>query len=271
MKNLNIAIAASLKAAQAILKIYNDPESDFGIERKADNSPLTIADRKAHELIVEALAKTGIYILSEEGRHESFQLRRKENLLWIVDPLDGTKEFIKRNGEFTVNIALVLDGVPILGVVYLPVKQRLYFAMQGVGSYRLDDISEQNSLQSAEQYIAKAQALPLEAMSTRDKYTVVCSRSHLSDQTAEFIDSIKQKYGQIECINSGSSIKIALVAEGSADMYPRFAPTMEWDTAAGDAVARYAGAQVVRHDDQMPLEYNKEDLLNPWFIVKRDE
>ncbi len=267
MKNLNLAISAALKAGAEILKIYNDPNSDFGVERKADNSPLTIADRRAHNVIVETLAPCKIYTLSEEGKHESYHMRSAVSQMWIIDPLDGTKEFIKRNGEFTVNIALVEEGVPVMGVVYLPVKEILYFAQKGVGSYRLENITFEGELQSAEEYIEVASKLPLSIK--RDKFTVVASRSHPSAETADFIESMKQIHGVVECVSSGSSIKIALVAEGSADIYPRFAPTMEWDTAAGDAVARYAGAEVVRSDDQKPLEYNKQDLLNPWFIVRK--
>ncbi len=266
-QNLNLAISAALKAGDEILKIYNDPNSDFGIERKADNSPLTIADRRAHSVIVETLSPSGIYALSEEGKHESYNKRSEISQMWIIDPLDGTKEFIKRNGEFTVNIALVANGVPVMGVVYLPVKRILYFAQEGIGSFRLDDITAQSALLGVDQYIAAASQLPLE--SKRERFTIVASRSHLSAETAEFIDSMRAMHGEVECVSSGSSIKIALVAEGSADIYPRFAPTMEWDTAAGDAVARCAGAEVVRCVDEKSLEYNKEDLLNPWFIVRK--
>ncbi len=267
MKRLNLAILAALKAGAEILKIYNDPNSDFGVERKADNSPLTIADKAAHGVIVETLSDSGIYALSEEGSMDSFELRSSHSQLWIIDPLDGTMECIKRNGEFTVNIALVEGGVPVLGVVYLPVKSVLYFASCEVGSFRLDDITIESAKQSVEEYISSASKLPLS--NSRERYTIVASRSHLSPQTAEFIESMREEYGEVECISSGSSIKIALVAEGSADVYPRFAPTMEWDTAAGDAVARYAGAEVVRCDDNRALEYNKADLLNPWFLVHR--
>lgn len=269
MKNLNLAIIAALRGGDEILKIYNDPNSDFGIERKADNSPLTIADRMAHRTIVDTLSESGIYALSEEGQVDGFDVRSALDELWIIDPLDGTKEFIKRNGEFTVNVAFVRGGVPVLGVVYLPVKRVLYFAQQGVGSFRLDDIGVDNALDGVDSYLSASSRLPLEQ--THRKYTIVASRSHLSDETTAFIEAQRERYGEVECISSGSSIKIALVAEGSADVYPRFAPTMEWDTAAGDAVARYAGAEVVRHEDESPLIYNKPNLLNPWFIVRRGE
>ncbi len=267
MKNLFLALEAALRGGDEILKIYNDPASDFAVERKADNSPLTIADRKAHEVIIKTLTPSGIYALSEEGKHESYESRKVHGKLWIIDPLDGTKEFIKRNGEFTVNIALVEAGVPVMGVVYLPVKRILYFASETVGAYRLDDVTCDNAPTSVEGYIARSRKLPLDT--PRDRFTIVASRSHLSDETLEFVESMRAEHGEVEFISSGSSIKIALVAEGSADVYPRFAPTMEWDTAAGDAVARCAGAEVVRSVDSQPLEYNKEDLLNPWFIVRQ--
>ncbi len=269
MENLQLAIQAALSAGEQIMKIYTDPNSDFNVERKADNSPLTIADKAAHLCIVDILSQSGIYILSEEGRDHSYSERSQHSTLWIVDPLDGTKEFIKRNGEFTVNIALVESGTPIAGVVYLPVKEILYFASQGVGSYKLEGISTANSLKSVEEYISKSQQLPLNI--PRQKFTIVASRSHLSPETQEFIDQMKEMHGDVECVSQGSSIKLVLVAEGSADIYPRFAPTCEWDTAAGDAVARCAGAEVVRKGDEQPLMYNKEDLLNPFFIVRQKE
>lgn len=267
MKNLKLSLIAALRGGEAILKIYNDPSSDFGIERKADNSPLTIADRRAHEVIIQTLLPSGIYTLSEEGKHESYESRKAHNRLWIIDPLDGTKEFIKRNGEFTVNIALVENGAPVMGVVYLPVKRVLYFAEQSIGAFRADNISLDDAPSSVEEYIARSQKLPLDT--PHEKFTIVASRSHLSDETVAFVESMKAEHGEVEFISSGSSIKIALVAEGSADVYPRFAPTMEWDTAAGDAVARCAGAEVIQHGESTPLEYNKEDLLNPWFMVRK--
>ncbi len=267
MKNLNIAILAALKAGEEIMKIYSDPNSDFGVERKADNSPLTIADRAAHNVIAQMLAPLGIYILSEEGKHESYDKRKDIETLWIIDPLDGTKEFIKRNGEFTVNIALVRGGVPVLGVVYLPVNKILYFAHENFGSYRLDNVTAQSTF-TQEQFISCAQKLPLD-LPKRDSFVVVASRSHLSEQTEAFVERLRKEHAEVEFVSSGSSIKLALVAEGSADVYPRFAPTCEWDTAAGDAVARYAGAEVVRSEDEKALEYNKRELLNPYFIVRR--
>ena len=266
-KYVMAAIDAALKAGKEILSIYEDPASDFEIERKADNSPLTIADRKAHEAIVAILDGTPFPVLSEEGKHLDYEARHTWDTLWVVDPLDGTKEFIKRNGEFTVNIALVQNSVPVMGVIYVPVRKELYFAVEGVGAYKCSGIiGLEDDGVSLEQLIKESARMPLEDV--RERFIVVASRSHLSPETEEYIAGLKKKYGSVELISSGSSIKICLVAEGKADVYPRFAPTMECDTAAGHAIARAAGMEVYQAGKDEPLRYNKEDLLNPWFIVE---
>lgn len=262
------AINAALKAGEEILSIYEDPASDFEVERKADNSPLTIADRKAHEAIVAILNDTPFPVLSEEGKHLDYEVRRKWDTLWIVDPLDGTKEFIKRNGEFTVNIALVQDSVPVFGVIYVPVKKDLYFAVEGVGAFKISNpmISLADGGMTWEQLVEASKRMPI--AQARDQFVVVASRSHLSPETETYIADLKKQHGNVEMISSGSSIKICLVAEGNADVYPRFAPTMEWDTAAGHAIARAAGMEMYQAEKNEPLRYNKENLLNPWFIVE---
>lgn len=256
-----LAIKASLEAGKEIMNIYTDSTQDFGIERKADNSPLTIADKAAHRKIMEYLETTNIPVLSEEGAHQSYEQRADWEYFWLVDPLDGTKEFIKKNGEFTVNIALIQKGVPVMGVVYLPALDVLYYGDENSGAFRLKDgVKEELPLDSAK----------------HDDYVIVASRSHLSPATQEFIDEAIKNYDNVRTVSSGSSIKICLVAEGTADAYPRFAPTMEWDTAAGDAVARAAGRVVLQAGsyDELPCEegkpmiYNKKDLHNPWFLVK---
>lgn len=264
---LLVAVDAALKAGKKIISIYDDPASDFEIERKADNSPLTIADRMAHESIVALLDQTPYPVLSEEGKHMDYATRNGWNTLWIVDPLDGTKEFIKRNGEFTVNIALVERGIPVMGVIYLPVKQELYFASDATGAYKLSGITALDNATTLDELMATAVRLPLNRDDQR--FVIVASRSHLSPETEAYIDEMKQKHEEVELISSGSSIKICLVAEGKAAVYPRFAPTMEWDTAAGHAIARAAGMEVYQADKDEPLAYNKEDLLNPWFIVEK--
>ena len=256
---INVAIAAALEAGKEIMRIYDDPSQDFGIERKADNSPLTLADKAAHNCIVRHLEPTGIPILSEEGAHLPYEERKLWRRLWIVDPLDGTKEFIKKNGEFTVNIALVEDGKPVLGVIYVPATVVLYAGVVGEGAWKT--APSKGRIQARE-------SLPIEGEVWRGSFVIVASRSHLTPETEEYIEQMRREHGDVQLISSGSSLKICLVAEGAADVYPRFAPTMEWDTAAGDTIARAAGKEVVDAKTGKPLTYNKPDLHNPWFIVR---
>lgn len=264
---LGMAIRAALAAGRDIMEIYTDPAQDFGIERKADNSPLTLADKAAHRRIAEMLQDTGVPILSEEGAHAAYEVRRNWVALWVVDPLDGTKEFVKRNGEFTVNIALVIDRHPHLGVIYVPVRQELYFADPLLGAWKFTGITQMDEDERLPDLLRRAQRLPFPQPESRP-YTIVASRSHLSPETEAFIAEAGKEHADVETITSGSSLKICLVAEGAADVYPRYAPTMEWDTAAGHAIAACAGRQVYRTDADEPLTYNKEDLHNPWFVVK---
>ena len=182
---------------------------------------------------------------------------------WLVDPLDGTKEFIKRNGEFTVNIALIHNGSPIMGVIYVPFKEDLYFALEGIGSYKKSSFSE--TIENIDDLISKSISLPM--VTERDSYVVVGSRSHMSKETEEFFNQKRQQHGNVEVMAVGSSLKLCMVAEGKADAYPRYAPTMEWDTGAGDAICRMAGFKVLQYNSENPLEYNKEDLLNPWSLT----
>ena len=245
---LKIAKEAAKKAGEKILQIYGE---DFSVSYKEDKSPLTIADQQANDIIESYLLKTNIPILSEEGKLTEYKNRKNWKLLWIVDPLDGTKEFVKRNGEFTVNIALVKNGKPILGVIFVPVKGWLYYGSSN-GSYR--EIDE------------KKVKLPLENKSTNFK--VVGSRSHQSPETIKYFDDIKKRKKNVEIVSMGSSLKICLVAEGSADVYPRFAPTMEWDTAAGHAIAKHAGKKLIDLKTNQEMVYNRERLTNNWFIVE---
>ena len=265
------SIQASIEAGEAILEVY---ESDFAVEQKDDKSPLTLADKRSHEIIVEHLSRFDIPILSEEGRDIPYPQRKPWDTLWVVDPLDGTKEFIKRNGEFTVNIALVKSGRPILGVIFIPVKNMLFFAAEDIGSYRADlsqvEIAGQGQAEEiVDALTAKATKLP-DAASAQRPYTIVGSRSHSTPELEAFVAEKRKEHADLEYISSGSSLKICLVAEGKADIYPRLAPTMEWDTAAGQAIAECAGAKVLQHDTDKSLSYNRENLLNPWFIVSRD-
>lgn len=277
---LQTALLASLEAGEEIMRIYTDPKQDFGIERKADNSPLTLADKASHRVIMNYLAATPIPVLSEEGRHLPYEERSGWDCLWVVDPLDGTKEFIKKNGEFTVNVALVQQGAPVLGVVYVPVTRVLYYGMVGEGAWKCTVPALGSSLPEAGSLAAfLSQGAPSDGKAPfggeqlpvgrgHDVFTVVASRSHMSPETQAYIQEMERVHGQVRTVSSGSSIKICLVAEGVADAYPRYAPTMEWDTAAGDAVARAAGRAVRNAENGKPLLYNKPDLLNPWFLVE---
>ena len=253
------AINASIKGGQAIMDVY---ASDFAVEHKDDKSPLTMADKNCNSVIEHYLLGTQIPFLSEEGPEIPYSQRKDWEYSWLVDPLDGTKEFIRRNGEFTVNIALIHNGNPIMGVIYVPVKGELYFAMEGLGSYK----GNVNSvIENLETLISLSDALPI--YRKRINYVIVGSRSHMSDETEVFFDEMKEKHGNIEVLAVGSSLKLCMVAEGKADAYPRYASTMEWDTGAGHAIAKYAGFSVTQYNTKMEVVYNKEDLLNPWFLV----
>lgn len=277
---LQTALLASLEAGEEIMRIYTDPKQDFGIERKADNSPLTLADKASHRVIMNYLAATPIPVLSEEGRHLPYEERCGWDCLWVVDPLDGTKEFIKKNGEFTVNVALVQQGAPVLGVVYVPATRVLYYGIVGEGAWKCTvPALEANFPEAGSLAAFLSQGAPSDGKAPfggeqlpvgrgHDVFTVVASRSHMSPETQAYIQEMERVHGQVCTVSSGSSIKICLVAEGVADAYPRYAPTMEWDTAAGDAVARAAGRAVRNAENGKPLLYNKPDLLNPWFLAE---
>lgn len=267
---LHQTIIASVLAGKEILEVY---DTKFDVEYKDDKSPLTLADKKASLKIVEELKQFNIPVLSEEGVHDSFEIRKTWNKLWIVDPLDGTKEFVKRNGEFTVNIALVEDTIPTLGVIYSPVFKDLYFAAKGIGSFKISrDIFSAliDSIQTStlEQLLSIAQKLPI--VSNRKNYVVVASRSHMSTETHQHIEQLKLNHSNVEIVSTGSSIKMCWVAEGVADEYPRFGPTMEWDTAAGQAILQEANASLIDFETKLPMKYNRENLLNNWFVAKRD-
>ncbi|MCG6976093.1 MAG: 3'(2'),5'-bisphosphate nucleotidase CysQ [Acidiferrobacterales bacterium] len=235
------------QAGEEILKVYN---SDFAVEDKADGSPLTAADRAAHQTIVSELAKLtpAMPILSEEASDIDYAVRSQWQRYWLVDPLDGTKEFVKRNGEFTVNIALIENGEPVLGVVYVPVSGVIYFGCRGSGAFK----------QTRD---GKAAAITVQTYQGGPA-RVVASRSHASPALEQFLDAV----GEVETISMGSSLKLCLVAEGAADVYPRLGLTSEWDTAAAQAVVETAGGKVTTVNGE-PLVYNKEDILNPWFVV----
>lgn len=259
---LSTAIEACIKAGKEILDVYQ--LDDFNVQLKSDDSPLTIADQRAHNAIVSVLDQFDIPILSEEGTHLPYEERKEWTACWIVDPLDGTKEFIKRNDEFTVNVALVIEGKAVAGVIYVPVFKQLYFADELLGSFRCDEITENAKL---EELILVSKKLPIKQ--DRTGVRVVGSRSHMNDETRLFIESLKDNGNEVEIVSKGSSLKLCLIAEGSADVYPRYAPTMEWDIAAGHAIVSASGAKIFHLNMQEELTYNKVDLLNPWFMCKR--
>jgi len=254
------AINAALKGGEEILNVYN---SEFAVEHKDDKSPLTEADKRAHIAITEHLTFLGLPILSEEGKTMEYAERKDWQQFWMVDPLDGTKEFVKRNGEFTVNIALIEDGHSTMGVIYVPVTKDLYFSDEK--AYKVEGFNA--PITDLDNLINSSIQLP--AVQNRNNYVVVGSRSHMSEETEAFINEQKEIHQEVDILSKGSSLKLCMVAEGKADAYPRFAPTMEWDTAAGQAIVNGSGAQVINWETQKPMLYNKENLLNSWFLVRR--
>ncbi|MBU1217909.1 3'(2'),5'-bisphosphate nucleotidase CysQ [bacterium] len=253
----------ALSAGSAIMEIY---KKDFSIEYKEDSSPLTEADKKSNEMICRALAELypNIPIMSEENKQVDYETRKNWKYYWCIDPIDGTKEFIKKNDEFTVNIALIANHIPVLGVVYAPALHEIYYAKKGEGAFK------------------NGQKMPLFLNSNpQESLTAVASKSHLSIQTQDFIDKIALTAKHIELSSKGSSLKLCMVAEGVADIYPRLAPTMEWDTAAAHAIVLESGKNVYIYDENITAAeyltsntfnlkcvlYNKENLLNPWFVV----
>lgn len=257
---LKIILDAAHKAGEEILKVY---QSDFEVENKEDNSPLTLADKNAHQVIMKYLKLTGYPVLSEEGRDVPYQERKNWEYFWMVDPLDGTKEFIKRNGEFTVNIALIHKQKAIMGVIYVPVQDVMYFGVQNIGAFKCEGYS-MLSQKRIDYILEHANKLPIK---TNRKYTIVGSRSHMSAETEEFIKQKEEEKGEVEILSRGSSLKLCMVAEGLADDYPRFAPTMEWDTAAGHAIVEAMGGKVINWKTKASMLYNRENLLNDWFLA----
>lgn len=256
--NINDIIAIAHKAGNVIMEIYT---KEFTVEYKDDNTPLTKADKNANAVIVEGLSTLAVKfpILSEEGKEVPYDERKNWEYFWMVDPLDGTKEFIKKNDEFTVNIALIHNGIPVLGVVYAPALKEMYYAKKGQGAFK------------------DGNKLPLYTNPDPKKILrVVASKSHLNPATQDYINQLAKTTASIECVSKGSSLKLCMVAEGSADLYPRLAPTMEWDTAAADAIVRESGnITAMFHSSSTEIQpfllYNKENLLNSCFIAFNSE
>lgn len=261
-KYLYTAVEAAVNAGAIIMDIYEN--QTVTVERKSDDSPVTIADKKADIYIQNALQGTQIPILSEEGEHASYEIRQNWQQCWIVDPLDGTKEFIKRNGEFTVNIALVENGKPLLGVIYIPAEKSLYFAITAEKkSFKLE--LESHSITRELFQNAKE----IFAANENGVITLTSSHSYTNQKVIDFIDTLETEGKEVNLIKAGSSLKFCLMAEGQASYYPRYAPTMEWDTAAGHAICKAVGLEVYSLETNKPLKYNKENLLNSWFLVRK--
>lgn len=260
-KDLKVAIEAAVAGGKEIMVIYG--REDFQVENKEDDSPLTLADKRANDVINEILVQTGIPIISEENKQLAFEERKEWSKCWIVDPLDGTKEFIKRNGEFTVNIALIDQGNPVFGVIYVPATKDLYYGnVSEKKSYRI----RLKGLEQVEEQLEKAEVIAPKVQ--KEHLRVVGSRSHMNQETLDYIEELKKSSKkEIEIVSKGSSLKFCLIAEGLADVYPRFAPTMEWDTAAGQAICKAVGLEVIDQKTGREINYNRENLLNNFFLV----
>jgi 3'(2'), 5'-bisphosphate nucleotidase len=262
-KFLLLATQAAVEAGKAILSVYH---GDINVSLKDDQSPLTKADLDSHEVLNKLLTSSGLPVLSEEAAGVSFEQRCQWSSFWLIDPLDGTKEFIHRNGEFTVNVALIEAGVPKLGVVFAPASDELYAGIEGMGAWYLSNASALNQLRF-EDLISLNDFTQIEQPSGHH-YTVAVSRSHADEKTSRYLSSLESSKGTIRILEAGSAMKLCLVAAGKADEYPRFGPTYEWDIAAGHAVLLGVNKDVISMEDNLRLRYNKPNLINPAFIAK---
>ncbi len=266
---LNIALIAGLKAGKEIMEVY---EGSLDIEIKKDGSPITLADKKANSLIQSILSSSGIPVISEENKIQGFEKREKWDWLWIVDPLDGTREFIEANGEFTVNIALVRGQNPVLGVIVAPALEMACFGLENEHAHRISDLRKlPNNLEEIGRMGLKEFARKIKGLPMNKDLSVAVSRSHYDSKTRDFIKKVVGRYEQVNLISRGSSIKFCDLAENHAGIYPRFSTTYEWDTAAGHAIVKASGGEVFSLESRLPLQYNKENLLNPSFIAFADK
>ena len=247
-----LALQAAIEASKKIMSVR---KGDYTIELKADESPVTDADEAAHSVIKQHLVETPFPVLSEEGRKAPFETRKDWEKLWIVDPLDGTRAFIHGRNEFTVNIALVEKGVPILGIIALPVDQKIYWASRGNGAYRADF----SQLESPTN-------LPDEK--GEHPYRVTVSRSHLDKRTQAYVDDLRNDHPDLKLVKSASALKFCILADGLADCYPRFSPCMEWDTAAGQVLLTETGKELIDLATGKPMVYNRKNLKNGPFLAR---
>lgn len=258
---------AAVRAGAAIMEVYKD-SSSYEVSLKSDRTPITLADRLAHKTIREYLGPTRIPILSEEGRELCYDERRNWELFWLVDPLDGTVEFLKGNNEFTVNIALMENNVCVGAVIYVPYFAKMYVAGRGAGSYLKEGVAPDAAADyTYEQIVADWRRLPL-FDGSRERQRVAVSRSHQTPETHEHIEELRRRWPNLEVVEQGSSYKFCLLAEGTVDYYVRTSPTYEWDTAAGELILSEAGGQTRSLPEGRELHYNEEDLHNPWFVCR---
>ncbi len=239
-------------------------KKDHSVTLKSDMSPVTAADYESHARIMEVLSGSGLPIVSEEGQGFSYEERKDWDSFWLVDPLDGTKEFIKGNGEYSVNIALIESDIPIIGVIYIPVKD-LLFAAVGTEIYKLETASK--SIEDMSLALDEFRLTP-DVNKDYSRIRVLTSRSHISEATKEYIRLLEEKYERVEIIPAGSALKFTLLAEGKADIYPRFGPTMEWDIAAGHVLLKAVGKNIYDYRSGREHQYNKTSLKNDWFLAQ---
>jgi 3'(2'), 5'-bisphosphate nucleotidase len=261
------AYNAALRAGAAIMEVYKG-EKDYGIDLKRDLTPITEADLKAHAVIKEYLGPTHIPLLSEEGREMRFDERRDWDMFWLVDPLDGTKEFIKGNNEFTVNIALVVNNRPVVGIIYVPWYEKVYFCEKGHGSFMRTGVAPDFEAElTYEEIFAGAVGLPLKR-ERNSPLRIAVSRSHRNSDTEPYIEAMRERFPDAVLVEQGSSYKFCMLAEGEIDYYPRTTHTYEWDTAAGEIILSDTGGTTKSLPELGKFAYNKESLLNPWFVCR---
>jgi 3'(2'), 5'-bisphosphate nucleotidase len=262
--NINLILNAAIEAGEATLKYF---KKDIEVKHKSDSSPLTMADMDSNSIIENYLLPIGIPIISEETASTDYCIRKQWKKFWLIDPLDGTKEFIAGNPDFTINIALIENNYPAFGVVYLPVTDILYYGSKDIGAFKRTDASRK-ILRNPN---PPGKDIRLPYLKNTCKTVVVASRTHNNKETIELIQKAKSIFTTIEIESYGSSLKLCMIAEGKADFYPRLGPTMEWDIAAAHAIVNASGNKLLQYPSLEKLNYNKENLLNPWFIALANE
>jgi len=260
---ISTAVRAAMSAGSEIMDVYCEQSID--VEYKSDKSPLTKADIRANAVITAILRETDLPILSEEDVHLPYEERQLWKQFWLIDPLDGTSEFVARTDDFCVNVALIDKTEPVVGVIYSPVKDIVWFGAMGLGSFKIEDATKSIDDFSLESMLNVAIKLPYR--NTGDEFVFVASRSNLNASTKDFIDVISKEYTKTRIAHVGSALKFTVLADGLADLYPRFATTSEWDTGAGHAILKAIGGNIFQEHTNIPLVYNKANLDNPGFVA----